>query len=192
MQFSLRLSTNHHTPWNLSNSNEPTPPTNQNLSFRRVAPLSSLRTSLDCVSDGGVAKEVPVRLPFVVVRRPTETSRFFWVGNCLKVVTVDGGAAANADVDFDDRVLRVFGSVVREFFIPRGVTGNYVEYVKWKLLHRVFSSALQVLATQVSPCLVSVKRICFVCSESCLSLQDIWVCLVCANCKSNAIFCMFG
>ncbi|XP_047167902.1 protein root UVB sensitive 4 isoform X4 [Vigna umbellata] len=147
MPFFLRLSTNHYTPWNLTNSNEPAPPTNQNLSFRRVSPLSSLRTSLDCVSDGGVAKEVPVRLPFVVVRRPTETSRFFWAGNCLQVVTVDGGAA-DADVDFDDRVLRVCGSVVREFFIPRGVTGNYVEYVKWKLLHRVFSSALQVLATQ--------------------------------------------
>ncbi|KAL9315472.1 hypothetical protein ACSQ67_016473 [Phaseolus vulgaris] len=148
MPFSLRLSTNLHTPWNLSNSNEPTPPTNQNLSFRRFSPLSSFRTSLDCVSDGGVTKEVPVRLPFVVVRRPNEASRFFWVGNCLQVVTVDGGAAADADVDFDDRVLRVCGSVVREFFIPRGVTGNYVEYVKWKLLHRVFSSALQVLATQ--------------------------------------------
>jgi len=158
MPFSLRLSTNHHTPWNLTNSNEPAQPTNQNLSFRRVSPLSSLRTSFDCVSDGGVAKEVPVRLPFVVVRRPTEASRFFWAGNCLQVVTVDGGAAADADVDFDDRVLRVCGSVVREFFIPRGVTGNYVEYVKWKLLHRVFSSALQVLATQVGPCLIIVKN----------------------------------
>lgn len=164
------------------------PPTNQNLSFRRASPLSSLRTSLDCVSDGGVAKEVPVRLPFVVVRRPTEASRFFWAGDCLQVVTVDGGAAADADVDFDDRVLRVCVSVVREFFIPRGVTGNYVEYVKWKLLHRVFSSALQVLATQVSPCLLIVKKICFMFSKSYLSLQDLWVCLVCANCKLNTSF----
>ena len=65
-------------------------------------------------------------------------------------MSVDGGrAAAASGVDFDDRWLRACGSVVWDFFIPRGVTGNYVEYVKWKLLHRVFSSALQVLATQV-------------------------------------------
>lgn len=82
-----------------------------------------------------------------MVRGPTEVSRFFWSGNCLQeAVTVDGarGRGRGADVDFADRLVRA----VWGFFIPRRVAGNYVEYVKWKLLHRVFSSALQVLATQ--------------------------------------------
>jgi len=149
MPFSLHLPTNHPS-WNLPNPKQPTP-TKQNLIFRRFPVFSSLRTSLDCVSDGGVEKgssSKPIRLPFVV-RSPASVSRFFWTGNCLQVVSVDGGGSAASDVSFDDRWLRAFGSVVWDFFIPRGVTGNYVEYVKWKLLHRVFSSALQVLATQV-------------------------------------------
>ncbi|KAH1239898.1 Protein root UVB sensitive 4 [Glycine max] len=148
MPFSLHLPTNHPS-WNLPNPKQPTP-TKQNLIFRRFPVFSSLRTSLDCVSDGGVEKgssSKPIRLPFVV-RSPASVSRFFWTGNCLQVVSVDGGGSAASDVSFDDRWLRAFGSVVWDFFIPRGVTGNYVEYVKWKLLHRVFSSALQVLATQ--------------------------------------------
>ncbi|KAM3711737.1 hypothetical protein ACB098_01G131900 [Castanea mollissima] len=45
-------------------------------------------------------------------------------------------------------VSRLCSSAVRDFFIPKQVSGNYMDYVKWKLLHRVFSSALQVLATQ--------------------------------------------
>ncbi|XP_059661614.1 protein root UVB sensitive 4-like isoform X1 [Cornus florida] len=32
--------------------------------------------------------------------------------------------------------------------LQREISGNYLEYVKWKFFHRVFSSALQVLATQ--------------------------------------------
>nr|POF12623.1 protein root uvb sensitive 4 [Quercus suber] len=37
---------------------------------------------------------------------------------------------------------------VQDFFITKQVSGNYMDYVKWKLLHRVFSLAFQVLATQ--------------------------------------------
>ncbi|KAK7338921.1 hypothetical protein VNO77_19555 [Canavalia gladiata] len=135
MPFSLHTPTIHPHPtsWNLLRPN-------QNLNFRRVLTFSSLRTSFECVSDGGVDKgsrPVSIRFPFVV-RSPTQVSRFFWNGNCLQVVTVDGAAASS----------QLCGSVVRDFFIPKQVTGNYVDYVKWKLLHRVFSSALQVLATQ--------------------------------------------
>ncbi|KAK7395371.1 hypothetical protein VNO78_15923 [Psophocarpus tetragonolobus] len=149
MPFSFHIPNNHPHPtsWNLPNPKQRPTPTNQNLILRRFSPFSSLRTSLDCVSDGGVEKGgSPIRLPFVV-RSPVKVSRFFWSGNCLQVVSVDGSKAAS-EVGFDDRLLRACGSVVWDFFIPRGVTGNYVEYVKWKLLHRVFSSALQVLATQ--------------------------------------------
>lgn len=118
----------------------------KNLIFKKVQVFSSLRTSLDCVSsDGGVEKGLqPIRLPFVV-RSSTKVTRFFWNGGCLEMVVVDGGS----DCSGEDGLVRVFGSVVRDFFIPRDVTENYMEYVKWKLIHRVFSSALQVLATQV-------------------------------------------
>lgn len=47
------------------------------------------------------------------------------------------------------KLVRVCLAAIRNFFLPREVCENYLEYVKWKLLHRVFSSALQVLATQV-------------------------------------------
>lgn len=155
MPFSLHI--NHHpypTSWNLLGTNPTTKesiPSHQNLFLRRVSAFSSLRASLDCVSDGGGAEKgsqqqptSPIRLPFVV-RSPTKVSRFFWNGSSLQLVTVDGGGAASDD----DGLFRVCGSLVRDFFIPRQVRGNYMDYVKWKLLHRVFSSALQVLATQV-------------------------------------------
>ncbi|XP_028799198.1 protein root UVB sensitive 4 isoform X2 [Neltuma alba] len=35
-----------------------------------------------------------------------------------------------------------------DFLIPQQVADSYMDYVRWKFLHRVFSSALQVLATQ--------------------------------------------
>lgn len=152
MPFSLHTATNnpHPTSWNLLK--QPIP-TNQNLILRRVLAFSSLRTSLDCVSDGGSENgsrqpTSPIRLPFVV-KTPNKVSKFFWNGSCLQLVTVDGGGASSSDVAaFDDRWFRMCGSVVRDFFIPRQVKANYIDYVKWKLLHRVFSSALQVLATQ--------------------------------------------
>lgn len=66
-------------------------------------------------------------------------------------MSVDGGALSFC-LDFEDgfrKIFRVSSLAVRNFFIPKQVPDNYMAYVKWKLLHRVFSSALQVLATQV-------------------------------------------
>lgn len=147
MPFTLHTPTDHPHPisWNLITPKQPIP-TSQNLIFTRLKAFSSLRTSLDCVSsDGGGVDKISqqIRLPFVV-KSPNKVTRFFWNGGCLELVTVDGGAASGDN----DGLLKVFGSVVRDFFIPREVNENYVDFVKWKLLHRVFSSALQVLATQ--------------------------------------------
>ncbi|GMY11647.1 Cytochrome P450 82A3 [Fagus crenata] len=89
------------------------------------------------------------RLP-VVIRKPGRVSRYYWDGNRLQLVRVDGGASSFS-FDFDDgfrKMFRLCGSAFRDFFIPKQVSGNYMDYVKWKFLHRVFSSALQVLATQ--------------------------------------------
>ncbi|XP_075652586.1 protein root UVB sensitive 4-like isoform X2 [Castanea sativa] len=91
----------------------------------------------------------PSRLP-VVIQRSGSVSRYFWDGNRLQLVCVDGGVSSFS-FDFDDgfrKMFRLCSSAVRDFFIPKQVSGNYMDYVKWKLLHQVFSSALQVLATQ--------------------------------------------
>ncbi|GMY19347.1 protein root UVB sensitive 4-like, partial [Fagus crenata] len=88
----------------------------------------------------------------------------------LQLVRVDGGASSFS-FDFDDgfrkmfrlggassflfdfndgfrKMFRLCGSAFRDFFILKQVSGNYMDYVKWKFLQRVFSLALQVLATQ--------------------------------------------
>ncbi|KAI4332305.1 hypothetical protein L6164_017227 [Bauhinia variegata] len=128
-------------------------PINRRLFFKTTIVFSSLRTSLDCESDGGVGKgprpTSPIRLPFVI-RSPTKVSRYFWDGDCLQLVSVDG-SGSSLDFDFNNgfqRLFRICSSVVSNFFIPQQVTQNYMGYVKWKFLHRVFSSALQVLSTQ--------------------------------------------
>nr|GMD83864.1 protein root UVB sensitive 4 [Ipomoea batatas] len=94
----------------------------------------------------------PSRLP-VIIRQPSGISQYFWDGNELKLVSLDGKSLTLSDfcLNFEQgfqRLVRVYGSAVRNFFLPKEVSENYLEYVKWKFVHRVFSSALQVLATQ--------------------------------------------
>ncbi|KAK6921518.1 Root UVB sensitive family [Dillenia turbinata] len=91
------------------------------------------------------------KLP-IVIRDSGQVSRYFWDGSSLNLVRVDGGgspsSSSSSKDDFKEQFLRFCSSSLRNFFIPRRVSGNYTGYVKWKFLHRVFSSALQVLATQ--------------------------------------------
>lgn len=94
-----------------------------------------------------MAQPLPVAIP-----SPGVVSRYFWDGNCLKLVPMDGG---NSSINFyrEDgfgEMISLSSLAVRNFFIPERVNENYLDYVKWKFLHRVFSSALQVLATQVN------------------------------------------
>ncbi|XP_051117560.1 protein root UVB sensitive 4 isoform X2 [Andrographis paniculata] len=90
----------------------------------------------------------------IVVRHSGKVSRCVWDGEELKLVCVDGvdgSSLGQLSFNFEDTIRklnRVCGDAVRNFFLPRVVGPNYLEYVKWKFLHRVFSSALQVLATQ--------------------------------------------
>ncbi|KAI9165560.1 hypothetical protein LWI28_016279 [Acer negundo] len=114
---------------------------------------NSLRTSINYEPgeslDEGPKPTGHTKLP-VVVRGSGRVSRYFWDGNCLQLVNVDGGALSFS-FDFDDgfrKLFRICSLSVRDFFIPKQVSENYMGYVKWKFLHRVFSSALQVLATQ--------------------------------------------
>nr|GMD92273.1 protein root UVB sensitive 4 [Ipomoea batatas] len=94
----------------------------------------------------------PSRLP-VIIRQPSGISQYCWDGNELKLVSLDGKSLTLSDfcLNFEQgfqRLVCVYGSAVRNFFLPKEVSENYLEYVKWKFVHRVFSSALQVLATQ--------------------------------------------
>ncbi|KAM1062979.1 hypothetical protein EV1_026982 [Malus domestica] len=121
--------------------------------FKAPTFTNSLRTSIGYEPEESLGKEpapaTPGRLP-VVIRRSGRVSRYFWDGNCLQLVGVDGGAASFS-FNFDDgfrKLYRICSLAVRDFFIPKQVSGSYMDYVKWKFLHRVFSSALQVLATQ--------------------------------------------
>ncbi|KNA16261.1 hypothetical protein SOVF_090660, partial [Spinacia oleracea] len=83
----------------------------------------------------------------VVFRRNGRDYRYFWNGDFLELVCVEDGDPLTLVQSFEE-CIRKFVRVVRDFFIPKQVTENYIDYVKWKFLHRVFSSSLQVLATQ--------------------------------------------
>lgn len=157
MQSSLYAASNSHhyqNPWRTPEAPLTTPkfaPKNtKKTGFRTRHIASSLRTSLGYDSEESVGKEPGPRLP-VAIQRSGKVSRYFWDGESLRLVGVDGGAPWFS-LDFDDGVrslARVCGLAVRDFFVPKKVSENYMNYVKWKFLHRVFSSALQVLATQV-------------------------------------------
>ncbi|XP_047947745.1 protein root UVB sensitive 4 isoform X2 [Salvia hispanica] len=93
------------------------------------------------------AQESPKKFDLpVVVHRSGTILRYFWDGNEMQLVSV-GGVTQFSIWNFSS-LGRVCGVAIRNFFLPREVNENYMEYVKWKFLHRVFSSALQVLATQ--------------------------------------------
>ncbi|XP_065876314.1 protein root UVB sensitive 4 isoform X2 [Euphorbia lathyris] len=131
-------------------------PISRKLKISPPKPLiatNSLRTPINYEPEEGVDEGpgpiFPERLP-VVIRRSGGVSRYMWDGSNLKLVNLDGGASS-LPLDFEDgfrKLCRVWSLAVRDFFIPKRVPENYMDYVKWKFLHRVFSSALQVLATQ--------------------------------------------
>lgn len=123
------------------------------LCFRPRTVTRSLRTCYraDDGVDDGPGPSSPVRLP-LVLRRSGRVSQYVWDGFSLQLVGFDGGASS-VSFDFGDgfrTLYRVSVLAVKDFFIPKNVSEHYVTYVKWKLLHRIFSSALQVIATQVS------------------------------------------
>ncbi|XP_043711581.1 protein root UVB sensitive 4 isoform X4 [Telopea speciosissima] len=116
---------------------------------RKISTSSnSLKTSYGYDFDRGEGPATAERLP-VVIHKCGRSSRYSWDGTHLQLVSF--GADTSDCFTFDDwfrNFLHFCSSGVRNFLIPRQVHENYMDYVKWKFLHRVFSSALQVLATQ--------------------------------------------
>ncbi|KAI4385087.1 hypothetical protein MLD38_003149 [Melastoma candidum] len=89
----------------------------------------------------------------LAVKSSGNVCRYVWRGGCLELVRVVDDVARGEEFGGDwfgelRRVGEGCVEAVKAFFLPKQVSGNYLQYVKWKLLHRVFSSALQVLATQ--------------------------------------------
>ncbi|KAM7510268.1 hypothetical protein LguiB_009143 [Lonicera macranthoides] len=145
-----------HFPWTSHKIHTPakTLPIKLNPSLKPLTLSNSLRTSFDFQFEeeqklhNQDEPTIATRLP-VVIRRAGGVSRYLWDGEDLKLVSLDGSAFSFDD--FEDgfrKLFRICSGSVRNFFLPRQISGNYLEYVKWKFLHRVFSSALQVLATQ--------------------------------------------
>ncbi|XP_016502003.2 protein root UVB sensitive 4 [Nicotiana tabacum] len=131
-------------------------PNNPKTSITPPAVTKSLETSLNFGEEKLNNKQeipnVPYYLP-VLVRNSDNLCRYIWDGNDLKLVPVDGNAFTLSDFycNFEDTVqklVRICVLAIRNFFLPRKVSSNYLEYVKWKFVHRVSSSALQVFATQ--------------------------------------------
>ncbi|XP_058186173.1 protein root UVB sensitive 4 isoform X4 [Rhododendron vialii] len=166
MQFSFNFSASNPLPyfpfsWKSHKTNFLTPSLDEPIipikpSLKPLTLSNSLKTSLNCEFQRGNLDEPtsPASLP-VVILGSGSVSRYIWDGSELKLVSGDGNNAVSLKSllfsDFEDgfgKLFRMCSLGVRNFFLPRQVTGNYFEYVKWKLLHRVFSSALQVLATQ--------------------------------------------
>lgn len=159
--YTCSSSSSHlHSPWTPIRKLKIRPKT----SLKPLTLSNSLKTSsfnhefqeeekLKLILNNSSAQEI-VSLP-VVIRHSGAVSRYFWDGDDLKLASVDGvNAFSLRDFSLDigggvRKLSRVCGSAVRDFFLPREVSDNYLGYVKWKFLHRVFSSALQVLATQV-------------------------------------------
>ncbi|WOG93143.1 hypothetical protein DCAR_0312424 [Daucus carota subsp. sativus] len=144
MQINSIPASNSHLPWPSSKIHY------FFTSYKQLKPLSfSLKASSFEAQDPKLT--IPARLP-VTIRRSGSVFQYSWDGNQLKLISLDKRSSLSSSLDdFEDGYKRLFKFVslpVRNFFLPREISGNYVEYVKWKFLHRVFSSALQVLATQ--------------------------------------------
>nr|XP_010910651.1 protein root UVB sensitive 4 isoform X2 [Elaeis guineensis] len=85
----------------------------------------------------------------IVVHRSGKSSRYLWEGAHLQLVGFDREPADGfRSGDGFQRLFQMLGEAIRNLFVPRQVQDNYMGYLKWKLVHRVSSSALQVLATQ--------------------------------------------
>ncbi|KAL3526721.1 hypothetical protein ACH5RR_011377 [Cinchona calisaya] len=165
-------STNFHLSWasrqSKLHSPKPPKPINPKPLLKPLTLSNSLKTSFNFQKDFDFKEEnqdnlknqeqvqdqprICYRLP-IVIRDSGSVLRYFWDGSGLKLVSLDGNSFSLWDscLNFEDaarKLARICGSALRNFFLPREVSGNYLEYVKWKFLHRVFSSALQVLATQ--------------------------------------------
>lgn len=100
------------------------------------------------------------KLP-VVVFEGGRRWQYVFDGERMRTVELDEEALQSGE----GRDERLSGRVAESFikakqtllriFVPDQVRPHYIEYLKWKLVHRFLSSILHFQCTQVSPCLTS-------------------------------------
>ncbi|EPS63492.1 hypothetical protein M569_11292, partial [Genlisea aurea] len=87
----------------------------------------------------------------IVVKYPGRSSLCFWDGNELKIVPgegIDSFSFWDSSVKPKESFRKLRGAcrdALRNIFLPVAFRDHYLDYVKWKFLHRVFSSALQAM-----------------------------------------------
>eukprot|EP00884_Botryococcus_braunii_P016315 jgi/Botrbrau1/3367/Bobra.0337s0008.1 len=80
-----------------------------------------------------------------------EEQRFVWDGTRIRAVDVDQLKEGNntSSVQWQQRLRRLNNTIFESLFPEKeAVTPDYWEYVRWRGLHRVFSSVMQNFATQ--------------------------------------------
>ncbi|XP_076909368.1 protein root UVB sensitive 4-like [Bidens hawaiensis] len=144
MQSNFHIPTsNPSIKWQTHHKFQPFTPIKQNPCSKTILkPPNSLQTPLQF--EFQLEPTSPKMLP-VVIKRSDGVSRYIWDGKDLNLVSIDRKRGSVSTFGgLGDGVWRL----LRNLLVPREVNESYLEYVKWKCLHRVFSSALQVLATQ--------------------------------------------
>lgn len=126
------------------------------LVFPSRNPISSGHSGVWCEFKVGEASGAEERKPLllpVVIQRSGRASRYVWDGEQLRLVDFNRELSESREFVGDgfSRLFQMSSSALRELFVPRHVQDNYMVYLRWKFLHRIFSSSLQVLATQVFP-----------------------------------------
>lgn len=89
----------------------------------------------------------PLHLPILVQNRGVSL-RYVWEGQRLLLVKNSRRHSTQSLRKFLKDHVKWLRSVVMALFVPQQVQSNYIYYLKWKLVHRIFSSAIQFQATQ--------------------------------------------
>lgn len=89
----------------------------------------------------------PLHLPILVQNRGVSL-RYVWEGQRLLLVKNSRRHSRQSLRKFLEDHVKWLRSVVMALFVPQQVQSNYIYYLKWKLVHRIFSSAIQFQATQ--------------------------------------------
>lgn len=89
----------------------------------------------------------PLHLPILVQNRGVSL-RYVWDGQRLLLMKNSRRHRTKSLRKFLEDHLKWLRSVVMTLFVPQQVQSNYIYYLKWKFVHRIFSSAIQFQATQ--------------------------------------------
>lgn len=88
-----------------------------------------------------------LHLPILVQTRGVSL-QYAWDGQRLLLVKDSGRHRTESLREYLTDYVKRLRSVVMALFVPQRVHSNYMYYLKWKFVHRIFSSAIQFQATQ--------------------------------------------